>query len=329
VPTTPTPGAAEIETAYRIKVANVRRFPSVYHQCAAFCVQTETGDTVLLKPVWRSDDFMERLQERLEQLRRSGYHDAPEIVLNQYGKWITHLNKKQYYAVEWVPGQPMHSASPRTYSLGQCLANLHQAPCSGEYQMNHKRDPLDDWTQKVRRSSLYLRRSGRQTGSAAAWFKQHGEECNRMGQQALKILNSPGVRQAFAEGYQTPSWLHGDVTCPNVIQQDDETVRLIDWELLCVGHPLYELTKALANTTHFERKAMTSLLAGYTSIRSLSQPERDVLRAWFRFPREAWDASRKIAQGESPTVFDILRDTWVQRKRAIRMIDDWAAQTSD
>lgn len=121
----------------------------------------------------------------------------------------------RYLLVEWVPGTPMNDQgwqeALRTGTLSASLARLHQRECSG-YPLNLQAHYARYWqiSDPARRSP--------------AWLRLH--------QQFLRLRSPTAMRQAL---------LHMDLHQGNVLQQEDGSLRFIDWEYAGDGDVALEL----------------------------------------------------------------------------------------
>jgi Ser/Thr protein kinase RdoA (MazF antagonist) len=101
-------------------------------------------------------------------------------------------------------------------------------------------------------------------------------------------------------------------------------VLLIDWDQARPGSACLELVTALTNTTNFTPSRMAAFLQGYESVRPFTRPERRLVSALYRFPREAWHLCDQTRRGRGEPLAAILNSSWDSRISAVQWMEEWA-----
>jgi Ser/Thr protein kinase RdoA (MazF antagonist) len=307
---------------YGMRVRGFEPCQSAYTARAAYRVDTGNGHVVVKvfrQPLYR----LQRMLRELQYLKKSGYRRMPKVLSNQSGQYWSECGKRLIYLTEWVDGPPVSLHSSDLMLLGRALAELHTVPVpvekSRSSQMLTRMKQLEnDFYQRNLPSVLS------QHSPSQRWFQSHVGEIRELSESAWTALGREEIAPILEQSLQQGSYLHGDVTRPNVLRRRRD-VCLIDWEQVKIGCPWLELVKAMANTTEFESRSLLALLRGYERIRPLSPAERRIVAALFHFPREAWLAALQIgSQRKNLATFQVLESTWEQRLEAVRAVDDWS-----
>jgi Ser/Thr protein kinase RdoA (MazF antagonist) len=257
-------------------------------------------------------------------LTNNGYAYAPTWLKTKSGKLWTRVNGTVFYATEWVEGHTLGQNVGDMFELGVALARLHhlsrqfaKVPCPRGWLTNLKvQDTL------FRRQLPHLQAKKTSQGK---WFEKQGDTCRILANEAWGILGQPHVAATFRHEMNRSAWIHGDITRFNVIISG-AMVKLIDWDRLRPGFPLMELVKAISNTADFSPSEIEAILQGYASVRPFFGEQRQIIRALFRLPGEAWVVGNQVAHGKTAGGFQVLAHTWSSRLQAIRWLDEWAQQ---
>ncbi len=137
------------------------------------------------------------------------------------------------------------------------------------------------------------------------------------------MFRKADVKKIMEEEDNFPALVHGDVTYPNVVIRADG-LFLIDWERLRMDSIYYEIAKTLLNNTSYQTHLIQSLLRGYEEINPLKPEQRRLIAAFYRLPREAWIAAADLLLRKEREVYRVLKVTWDDRLKSIRLMDDWA-----
>jgi len=308
-----------IVSGYGLRTRKIDPCHSLYKQAAAYRIKTRNGD-YLVKPFHGTARRLKRIVRSMRRLKKAGFSHLPAWKKNRKGAYWVKAGNRFYYLTEWVDGTTLPMEAPAFQALGRALGRLHRVK-AGSSRINSLAG-LKKQSDAFHRHLADLRKQGTEDGK---WFAEKGDQCLSLSRQSWKDLRLSRAARILRKEQKRPSLIHGDVTLPNLLMKG-KRLYLIDWERVRPGNSYLELAKALANTTGFSTPLMEALLEGYTSKRSLSRPERHIVAALFRFPREAWYAAKETAAGRPSHLLEIVRSSWDRRLAAISWIDAWAGR---
>lgn len=315
--------ALSIMPQYGLQVHQIDSCRSLYNRSAAFRANTDRG-TILIKPFKGQQSRLAQVSSRIEWLQKKGFQHLPKWFATKTGKrWVKHKGRL-YYVSEWVEGSQLGDNLQDYELLGEVLGKLHKISyrSSGSSPSTIAKIQLMKMeNSKFRRNLRLLKHHGTAAGS---WYREMGDRCLVLAEEAWKILSRSDVRRVLVK--EKPNLIHGDVTRPNVIC-NASGVYLVDWEYTRKGTTYYEVAKTLSNITNFSVANMNAFLSGYVKHRPLKKEERLIISAFFRLPREAWQAAAMLRANKNPPVFDILKSFWSNRLAAIEWMDGWTRQS--
>ncbi|WP_274361771.1 phosphotransferase [Paenibacillus thermotolerans] len=323
----------DIVKKYGLRAERIKAYDSIYRHDAAFRVSTDKG-RFLVKPYHKSSlsertaaSEIRRIASHIKKLQRKGYPNMPDWLRTRSGKLWVDYGGTIFYMTEWIKGRPLADDEGDYEKLGRALGRLHSI-CRRRLseKSRYTRRQIEKLQGQEKQFLAVLAKIRKQKTSSGRWFKENGERCKELAKQAWDIVKRPEVREIIEHEASRPSLIHGDVTIPNVLI-DDERLVLIDWDTLRVDSAYYDISKALSNVTHCMPAFMAALLRGYESEKPLKPAERLLISALFRLPREAWYSAKKKLQGQGDSLFRIVSDSWEQRMEAVRWLDDWARST--
>jgi len=309
---------------YGLDVVSIRPCSTHYRQNASFCVETQQG-TVLVKPYVGTMAGLKRLSVRLHTIGSRGFTRLPQWHRTETGLRWSRLNNRLYYVTDWIDGELLGQQPRDLRKLGSVLGKLHNCQPEAAHSKpisNHKAVlEMENLWKQAKGFEARLKSVRSFDSRIGLWFGQNGDSCLKLAAIARETLHGE-LRSALRHELNKCTWTHGDVTRPNVIQ-NAHGVYLIDWEACKLGLSLYELAKAIANTTSFRIELMQSMIQGYERVRPLSIKQKRILVELFRLPREAWHVARSVSHGQLPQGFEVLQGSWNERLEAIRWLDDW------
>jgi Ser/Thr protein kinase RdoA (MazF antagonist) len=227
-----------------------------------------------------------------------------------------------YYVTEWIDGSKLSDNEQDYEQLGCMLARLHlisRRRLSASFSMNE----IEGLWHQNRIFAGHLKVVGKAHHGTAKWFREHGEQCLSLAEEAWRTFRQPDVLSLLRN--EKSSLIHGDVTKPNIIVGLDG-VYLVDWELARRGSSYYEVAKTLNNVSGFSVPLIKAFLAGYEREWPFVREERMIIASLCRLPREAWIAARLLRLGRKAPILTILQQSWPDRLEAIQWLDQWAGE---
>jgi|GEM_PF-5458179 len=315
---------SSIMLQYGLHVHSVHPCRSLYNSSAGYHVVTSNG-TVFLKPFKGLKTRLAHVHSRLLWLRENDFHHMPLWYTTRKGKYGVSYKGKLYYVSEWIEGNRLDRNEQEYERLGEVLGRLHHL--TKQFVSQSSSLPLRECNRFKLQHKMFVHRLlvlKKKSNGIGKWFRDEGDRCRVLAEEAWRLLRQPDVRRAL----RNISLIHGDVTKPNVIVGSDE-VYLVDWEFTVRGSAYYEVAKTLNNSTDFSIPHISAFLQGYQKINPLTLQERLIIAALFRLPREAWIASHRIiAGGKYADLFKGLKNSWAKRLEVIQWMDAWARQES-
>ncbi|NGQ93624.1 phosphotransferase [Brevibacillus sp. SYP-B805] len=313
-----------VVASYGLNIHEWHPLPSYYKKAAVFRVATNRG-TFALKPFAGRKERLAQVSARLQRLDKCGFHHVPRWITTPKGeRWVSH-NGQLYYLSEWIDGAELGNTPLHYEELGEVLAKLHRVSADTAAASGSSLRKINRFLQQHRVFAQSLPVLRKNKGEIGKWYRQHGERCKSLANQAWRSFGDARVKQLLSK--EKPALIHGDVTRPNVIL-NESGLYLLDWEFVSEGSTYYEVAKTLANVTHFHTANMRAFLRGYEKHRPLTPEERLLIGAFFRLPREAWYVAQAIRQGKKPAMFEIMKRSWPGRIAAIAWLDRWASLDS-
>ncbi|GAA4720364.1 phosphotransferase [Brevibacillus fulvus] len=312
----------KIAHQYRLRFLRMESHRSLYNP-GALRVETDKG-IFLLKPYLRSKQRLAKLSAYMKKLQKAGFAKLPhwrETPSKQ--RWVE-VEGRLFYLTDWIEGQPFVADEHHYFLLGQTLAELHLI--SRTFTPSVKPVPIAKWKKlhnSYREFRLHLPKVSKQTSEVGRWFTQHGPHCLTLSAQGWSTIQLPRIQRLLQAEMARPSFIHGDVTTPNLISTSSG-LYLIDWDFAGIGSAYLELVQALTNTADFNIPFLDAILAGYTEVLPLRPDEKLLISALFKLPREAWSVCIRTARKLPPRAFQPLRQTWQNRLKAINWVEEWA-----
>lgn len=311
---------------YGFEVRRIESCNSHYLNAASFHVVTSSGD-ILVKPFRDPPSRLQEIAAHIHHLESERYSHMPKWMCNEVGEKYVRHKRHWFYVTEWVFGKTLERNNDELRKLGIALARLHSMPRPEDL---HLQAAAAADARRVRKHVQEFRKAldhleTLEDVGGREWFLSVRDTCARLAEECAITLRD--VRRV-AESRRRTTWIHGDVTRPNVIVTSNH-VKLIDWERITIGSSYLELAKTLANTTDFNTSAMAAILDGYLSVRRLRSEELQLVTAYFRFPREAWYSLRAFSDGGTPTdEWRVLRVTWQARLAAVAFLNEYVASVT-
>ncbi|WP_042226946.1 phosphotransferase [Paenibacillus popilliae] len=317
---------------YGLHLRHIQPCHSLYRRNAAFRALTDKG-VYVIKPFYRrrirttltTKQQIVRITAYIHKLQAKNYPHLPHWLVNTSGRYWVYQSGRPYYMIEWVEGGNLQHEE-HYEQLGRALGTLHTI-CQEDLP------PMSPYTSRQiaffqdqdrifrRRLSMMRKRKG-----TTAWFREHGDQCIRLAEEAWMSIQRPETQQVLQDEIRFPALIHGDVTCPNVIMHSNG-LYLIDWDQVRMDSTYYEIAKTLLNTTNFNPLLMGALLQGYELVHPLAEAERILIGSLFRLPVEAWAAARSAVTGQGSRLSRLLQNTWAERLAAIQWLDEWGGQS--
>jgi Ser/Thr protein kinase RdoA (MazF antagonist) len=308
---------------YGLSTYKIHDCRSLYKKKAAYRAFTDKG-SFLLKPYKGQQRLLSRVCSRLAWLKKHSFESMPQWLITVNGKhWII-KNGRIYYVTEWLDGTPLGEDEQDYERLGEVLARLHMISRKrSSVHPSFSNMEIYRFRNRHRKFARYLRAIQKKRNGSSAWFRERGDQCLSLADEAWKTLKQHDIKRMLRK--EKPSIIHGDVTSPNVIVHTDG-VYLVDWERVRRGSAYYEVAKTLNNVAAFSVPYMKAFLDGYEKHYPLMPEERLIIASLFRLPREAWIVAEQIQSSIHTDMFDVLKKTWPKRLGAIRWLDGWARQ---
>jgi hypothetical protein len=310
-----------IERRYGLKIESVKSHDSLYLSNVVKQIVTDKG-MFAVKTYRGTEQSLSVLHRRIQGLLRKGYQDVPAWLKTVDDDVSVRWQGKILYLIEWLAGRPYSYTAEDAFGLGDNLRLLHAANMKTEEVT--ARSFLEQRRRRIARALFVLKKETQLTTDLQieSWYKLHRNECIQLLEATDNELQV--ALQNMTCGCKLCTFVHGDVTSPNIIVVNDR-IRLIDWERLSTGIGMEELAKTIANTALFRVDLIESTLQGY-QFWSLGDDEKMLFRAFFRIPREALYLI-EIVQHRSKLAslqdaFKIVSDTWSERKEAIHWVDE-------
>lgn len=316
---------------YGLHLRHIQPCHSLYRRNAAFRAITDEG-VYVIKPFYRRKNTNLTTKQQIvsvtayiHKLKAKHYPHLPHWLVTASGRYWVYQSGRPYYMIEWVEGGNLQQGY-HYEQLGRALATLHTI-CQADLP------PMSPYTSRQisffqdqdrlfrRRLTMMRKRKG-----TAAWFREHGNQCIRLAEEAWRSIQRPVTQQVLRDEIRFPALIHGDVTFPNVIMHSNG-IYLIDWDQVRMDSTYYEIAKTLLNTTNFNPLLMGALLQGYELVRPLAAAERTLIGSLFRLPVEAWAAARSAVNGQFQRLSRLLQNTWGERLAAIQWLDEWGRQS--
>ncbi|WP_246358488.1 phosphotransferase, partial [Paenibacillus phytorum] len=264
----------QIAHSYGFYIRKIRPYPSQFKNIAAFRISTDKGN-YMIKPFIGSRDRLFQLSSYASRLRRKGFHGMPKWLKTLSGKHWVKKRGKLYYVTEWIDGRDILSNKEELAKLGAVLAKLHSV--SRSFGLAPRSDSL---VRELRKSHAAfcsrLKVLRRKSSKAGKWFQDRGDQCMKLGWDALDSLKAERIRSRLQKESRHPPLVHGDVTIPNALKSK-ERIYLIDWDAMRPGSAYLDLVVALTNTTEFNLPNMAAFLSGYEQVRPLTRSEKKLI----------------------------------------------------
>ncbi|OAB35946.1 phosphotransferase [Paenibacillus glacialis] len=320
-----------ITRRYGLHLIRISTHDSLYKKNAVYCATTNRGKSLVKELNTRSLGKtlpQEKFFSYVRKLKTSKYPNTPRWLKTRTGEYSVNWHGRPYYMTEWISGRKITDDVHDYESLGRALAHLHnlrKVQHTPTPAYTHQR--IKDFKHQGHLFHRQLKGFQQKKTTSSRWFDRFGESCVRLTHEAWRIIDDPDVKRILLKERWHPALIHGDVTIPNIVIHSGR-LFLIDWDCLRTGSKYYEVVKTLSNTTYYNPVLMDAFLQGYEEVRPFKSPERLLISALFRLPREAWNVARKIGSGRSDQGLKLLGVTWYDRLDAIRHLDEWAKEGS-
>lgn len=301
-----------VQSLYNLQIERVTWHDSLY--AARVAARLDTGEkTYKLKRYVGSKEQLTRLYQRHQVL--GGLR--PQCLPKWYETVKHHpffvFGSELYYLTAWKNGRAFAHTPEDARALGETLAQVHLSlPIGGSFD----RVRIDQRLRPITQAKQILQRRR---------FQQLPTQVQRFLQRESPSIQAALTSSAHAltklETNLQPVCVHGDVTVPNVLFEDDNAC-LIDWERLNLGYGMEELARAAMNTCNLSVSLVDHLLEGYHLSR-LSDQDQYAFRAFLQIPREViylLHKSTKNQTGEAVRVgWQLVMQTWRDRRQLLSL----------
>ncbi|MCL6452212.1 MAG: phosphotransferase [Alicyclobacillus sp.] len=322
--------------AYGLTPRRVRPLASAYRAAAATLVVTDRIP-VVVKAYGRSPERLEALARRMQHLQEGGYSHLPTWLRTTSGARYVTWNGRLYYVTRYVDGYPLRGQPDALWKLGQALGRLHRFPWGRAFPVSADHAayrPMPDMRRQLAAFRDALQRAAARRGRVFAWLRQHGPDFLEMAEQSLRFLGDREAQRVLSRGARCLTWLHGDVTRPNVRVARAGEIVLLDWENMKPGLPWRELARALNNTCDFQPDAISALLRGYQSEVKLDDGERRLVAGFALWPLEVMRFATAVTSAPGATErpssslrapeFHTIEESAARRLALARYLATWA-----
>lgn len=220
-----------------------------------------------------------------------------------------------FYVAPWADGpnlgtlldtMPLPRVCTLFERLGETLAALHE---STTFESPGTIEPVDE-------TSFDVQPRGRWSTMFATELATTVETLSgtRFEQLAATVSEHVGDRLRTLDTPTPPVLLHGDIGDGNVVYEDGQVSRLLDWERAFVGHPEYDLCRAETryfwNSWGALQEPQTAFYEGYRSGRALDSAFEDRRRCYLATfslsPLQTFDQWAPRFGGDADTLADAL-----------------------
>lgn len=189
---------------------------------------------------------------------------CPLPLTDQQGRFTSMLSNKPACLVTYITGKAVTNPSViQCHNLGQRLATMHLAGCDFPYHMDNPRGS-HWWNQTIRVLCSTL-----------------SPDDAKLLQDEIRFQNN-SIKENIPKGI-----IHADLFKDNVLMDKDNVVGFIDFYYACNDYLIYDIAITLNSWAalsdgDIDTKLAHALLAGYQSVRSLSENEIAILPTMLR-----------------------------------------------
>lgn len=224
---------------------------------------------------FRTKRTMEHFEQAIQRLEKAGI--AVQSVCARTSSFGEYLRHGHWIALSYLPGRPLPTNANRDglASLGQTMAKLNSLEGPPQRALFERRQP------KLPHEA-YLARDTRLTEMQRAWIR---ESMDRL------------------RGLPATQLTHGDLFGKNIIQNDDQSIGLIDYELLAYDLSGIELAATLLRPFCRKEQKRRILMRAY-----LNSCSPQLRQTWRRYGLDlVFAAAARLAVARQDRVRHVTR----------------------
>lgn len=194
-----------IMNKYGLRVRKINACRSLYRNAAGYRITTSKG-SFFLKPYHGRNARLDAVYHQMIWLRKHQFQSMPLWLRTVKG---THWAKgagRYYYVTEWIQGTHLSTNEQDYEHLGGVLAQLHLVPVRTirKQPEMYTRKEIHRFKQQHRLFARRLPKLQKKGSEIGRWFRNYGDICVSLAQEAWKRLGRP----YSADAAQRESFVH-------------------------------------------------------------------------------------------------------------------------
>lgn len=303
----------EAEAYYGLRIHRVRQIRDN--------VQLDTQRGLLcLKPYHGTARELSFITAALHHLQKSGFHDAPQMLLGQGGDPILRVDGTPWLLTNWVIGRaPDFSKASELNQAIATLARFHRHAEGLHCEVPKRKRALSRWPTRIEHARATLLAGGRTQHKMSADRRRDRSDTLRsllsLCDDADHLLRQPAAKVALAAEERRGAFTHGDYNYPNLVRDRRRHLQLIDFDNCAREARMADLAHILHRNRPWQAIDMIKLVERYDRVRPLSAGDRALLRIFLFYPYPVLRMIRQRRKLRSTASHPIPGEREVERYR--------------
>jgi len=279
----------------------------------ASCYGLEVTKVVQVRAVWRVETSagskcFKRVKEfrgkinfvasAVQYLIDNGFDATIPFLKTNSASYVAVLPEGVFYLTDWIPGREADLTNPEDLrAAGRVLAKLHKASHGFSLPLGLK--ARETWGNLPFEWGLHLQKLSQYSTLAqqdpqdsfnllyAEWYENYRQRCI----QALSILKECDYKGLVQRAKEHGTICHKDFTYHNLIVDQADCMRVIDFDYCAQEIPAYDLGRLIrivGKSTDWQIDYIRLVLQAYHLESPLTPEEMTFILAFLHFPQRLW-----------------------------------------
>lgn len=293
-----------IEDNYDLNVIEVEKVKNSYK------ISASTG-TYCLKTIKYKFPHFYFILSAMKHLKKNGFQDIPDFILNNNKKEFGMLNGKYVYLTEWIPSRVSNFDNPIELSLISVeLAKLHKASLG--FNIDNKMNPRIGWFSwekvfETRKNEILdfqkrIYQKANKSDFDLLYLDSIDIEIKRAERSICGLNKNNYIRIMEKEVFKR-GFCHHDYAHHNILVDSKGNFKVIDFDYCILDSHIHDLSslfiRSMKDGKWSSRKA-DIIMYSYEKVFETGTDEIPLMREFIRFPQAFWQIGIQVYWEQQP-----------------------------
>lgn len=293
-----------IEDNYDLNVIEVEKVKNSYK------ISASTG-TYCLKTIKYKFPHFYFILSAMKHLKKNGFQDIPDFILNNNKKEFGMLNGKYVYLTEWIPSRVSNFDNPIELSLISVeLAKLHKASLG--FNIDNKMNPRIGWFSwekvfETRKNEILdfqkrIYQKAHKSDFDLLYLDSIDNEIKRA-ERSICGLNKNNYTRIMEKEVFKRGFCHHDYAHHNILVDSEGDFKVIDFDYCILDSHIHDLSslfiRSMKDGKWSSRKA-DIIMYSYEKVFETGTDELPLMREFIRFPQTFWQIGIQVYWEQQP-----------------------------